>query len=187
MEEIYKVEVFFDGGDSAYLGDVLLKQCDDKTLMNEVIPSIIKEETERENDIHHILATLLPMGKLFPSDYEFLRQYMFLGDGTVFVERKYRDSFDESDFKGRNENELHFKVGDLVTYLVGNELKYGVICMIPPKIGQFQYLDSSDDSYTILEGLKELPNEIDNDTYMEYHTHVELINVFPYREIEEDE
>jgi len=179
---IYKIEIYHDLEICSQLEDVMYKICDDDALINDVIPHIVKTENGKGKNIHHILATLLPIGEIFDKDYDFLKQYMFLGDGTLFVERKYRNFNGKSNFKGRDEEECKFKVGDVVIIDFKDNFDYGVVYSLPPKKGKFSYLDSTDDSYTILVGLKEIPENMDEKTYMKYHEHIELINAFPYKE-----
>lgn len=54
-------------------------------------------------------------------------------------------------FHGRNKEDIHFKVGDIVEALCCNRIDFGIIAALPPTPEDlFPVLDAMDDSYLIL-------------------------------------
>lgn len=72
-------------------------------------------------------------------------------------------------FHGRNKEDIHFKVGDIVEALCYNRIYFGIIAALPPTPeDHFATLDALDDSYLIL------PISEDPD----FHLHVPPTHVF---------
>ena len=72
-------------------------------------------------------------------------------------------------FHGRNKEDIHFKVGDIVEALCYNRIDFGIIAALPPTPeDHFPVLDAIDDSYLIL------PISEDSD----FHLHVPPTHVF---------
>ena len=56
-----------------------------------------------------------------------------------------------NDFQGRNKEDIHFKVGDVVEALCHKRIVIGIIAALPPTPeDRFPVLDAMDDSYLIL-------------------------------------
>lgn len=83
-------------------------------------------------DLHHMLITELPLDFCL-TDYDFLSQEVLLASGDTLVKRDYRNLADSREFLGRDEDELRFKVGDVVKYIDGDEFSIGVVYGLPPE------------------------------------------------------
>ena len=77
-----------------------------------------------------------------------------------------------NDFHGRNKEDIHFKVGDIVEALCYKRIVIGIIAALPPTPeDHFPVLDASDDCYLILP-ISENPDS---------HIHVPPTHVFRLR------
>lgn len=153
--------------------------------LNEIIEQYIKppykgitSDMLNDADIHHILVTEIPTD-VEVIETDFRSQYLFDGNGNQLEAREYSSD----NFQGRDAKTLRFKKGDKVEILTGDGRIYdGIVYDVPisDNDGKGMYMDRFDDSYIVFVGWpdNELPDEIDEDTYMEYHEHVEVINIF---------
>ena len=81
-------------------------------------------------------------------------------------------------YQGRNKEDIHFKVGDIVEALCYNRIDFGIVAALPPTPeDHFPVLDAIDDSYLIL------PISEDPD----FHLHVPPTHVFKLSHIISDE
>lgn len=167
MRTIFKIEYWCSIDDSVWL-----ESTEYKTEKPNEVTDI--------DDLHHILITQLPLNYRL-QDYDFISQEVILANGETLVKRDYKNFPGENEFVGRDKEELRFKVGDVVKYIDGDEFYTGVVYGLPPKKGRFKKgsLDDSDDCYTILAGLNKIPEEWDDDDYIEYHQHIPVTEVFP--------
>ena len=77
-----------------------------------------------------------------------------------------------NDFQGRNKEDIHFKVGDIVEALCYTRIVIGIIAALPPTPEDlFPVLDASDDCYLVLP-ISENPDS---------HIHVPPTHVFRLR------
>ena len=77
-----------------------------------------------------------------------------------------------NEFHGRNREDIHFKVGDIVEALCYNRIYFGIVAALPPTPeDHFPMLDAMDDSYLILP-ISDDPND---------HLHVPPTHVFSLR------
>ena len=106
------------------------------------------------------------------------RARAYTRDGKLFAESAASKVADKNGndepFYGRDEDELQFRLGDLVEVFRGDTVTLEIVCSLPPDryavkrriIG----LDYSDDCYVTLDG---------DEGYMECHSHPEIVQCFP--------
>ena len=83
-----------------------------------------------------------------------------------------------NDFHGRNKEDIHFKVGDIVEALCFTRIVIGIIAALPPTPeDHFPVLDASDDCYLILP----ISENLDS------HIHVYPTHVFRLRHVLSEE
>lgn len=106
------------------------------------------------------------------------RARTYTRDGKLFAESaasKIADkNGDYEPFYGRYEDELQFRLGDLVEVFRGDTVTLEIVCSLPPDRDAVKRriigLDYSDDCYVTLDG---------DEGYMECHSHPEIIQCFP--------
>ena len=107
-------------------------------------------------------------------------------DGKLFAESAASSVADKNDdyepFYGRDEDELQFRLGDLVEVFCGDSVSLEIVCSLPPDRDAVKQrilantqkfgigLDYSDDSYVTLDG---------DEGYIECHSHPEIVQCFP--------
>ena len=107
-------------------------------------------------------------------------------DGKLFAESAASSIADKNDdyepFYGRDEDELQFRLGDLVEVFCGDSVSLEIVCSLPPDRDAVKQrilantrkfgigLDYSDDSYVTLDG---------DEGYIECHSHPEIVQCFP--------
>lgn len=194
-KSIFRIEFFAHFGRVVYTESIMYCDKSYEYVVNSLVPH--KVSTDFKNlSIHHIKVQEIPLEEDMFID-EFLREATLLHDGVIWVEKNYSTIKCAKEFPGREAYDIHFKEGEMVSYVDDGQIKEGRVCMLPPKKGEFEigYLDDSDDSYVILEGdgpvdreyLDAHPNE-----YMERHVPVSVSNVFAidygdYKDEEEKE
>ena len=181
MKTIFKVEgVFLDKEENrVWTIDYILTQESVDYIKERVLPKYIENTKNVLGDdfLHHINVIELPMDKII-EDGEFVAEYTFLPDCTLYISKEYRNLNGDTNFKGRNEDELPLKKGDKVEWFEDDCVRFGVIYTLPPKVGEFKFMDAFDDCYTVLEGVDEIPYEINVEEYMLRHQHIDVNRVF---------
>lgn len=181
MGTIYKIEGVYVDRPSNYVWSfdkfLTMKSLDE--IKAEVIPYYVEnaDKTIGEGQLHHIIVSEIPLDRCIEDD-EFVKQYTFLPDGSMYVVKEYRNLYGDMEFCGRDKDEVPLKVGDKVEWVGMNCLCFGVIHSLPPRRGVYKYLDAFDDCYTVLEGIDELPEEVTNEEYATRHKHVDVNSVF---------
>lgn len=105
-------------------------------------------------------------GNLGEVDWLSVRSYDSTGQ---LLEECLEDYNLVNQYHGRNKEDIHFKVGDIVEALSYNRIDFGIIAALPPTPeDHFPELDAMDDSYLILP-ISENPN---------FHLHVPPTHVF---------
>ena len=181
MRTIFKIEgVFIDKEDDTVgrFGSVLTDSSIND-IKSYVLPEYIDKTKElfTIDGLHHIDVTEIPLNKMV-EDGEFVSMYTFLPDGTLYMSKEYNNLWGDANFKGRNPEELPLKVGDKIMWPDSDSVHFGVVYGLPPKIGKFDYLDAFDDSYTVLEGFDEIPENLSDEEYMLRHQHIDVNHVF---------
>ena len=106
------------------------------------------------------------------------RARAYTRDGKLFAESAASKVADKNGndepFYGRDEDELQFRLGDLVEVFRGDTVTLEVVCSLPPDRDAVKRriirLDYSDDCYVTLDG---------DEGYMECHSHPEIVQCFP--------
>ena len=113
------------------------------------------------------------------------RARTYTRDGKLFAESVASEIADKNGnhepFYGRDEDELQFRLGDLVEVFGGDTVTLEVVCSLPPDRDAVKRilantrmfgigLDYSDDRYVTLDG---------DEGYMECHSHPEIVKCFP--------
>ena len=106
------------------------------------------------------------------------RARAYTRDGKLFAESAASKVADKNGnhepFYGRDEDELQFRLGDLVEVFRGDTVTLEIVCSLPPDRDAVKRriigLDYSDDSYVTLDG---------DEGYMECHSHPEIVKCFP--------
>ena len=113
------------------------------------------------------------------------RTRSYTRDGKLFAESAASGIADKNDdyepFYGRDEDELQFRLGDLVEVFCGDSVSLEIVCSLPPDRDAVKRilantqkfgirLDYSDDSYVTLNG---------DEGYIECHSHPEIVRCFP--------
>ena len=114
------------------------------------------------------------------------RTRSYTRDGKLFAESAASGIADKNDdyepFYGRDEDELQFRLGDLVEVFCGDSVSLEIVCSLPPDRDAVKQrilantqkfgigLDYSDDSYVTLDG---------DEGYIECHSHPEIVQCFP--------
>ena len=93
---------------------------------------------------------------------ECLKSYLYDSDGTRIDERLFPNMLIDDDYgiyPGRKPEEIRFKIGDIVEFRCGDEMRLGVVIGFPVSFERAQqinnnprglHLDDSDDTYTII-------------------------------------
>lgn len=96
----------------------------------------------------YIVKEIAIDGSLGDVDWLSVRSYNPSGQ---LLEECLQDYNLVNEFHGRNKEEIHFKVGDIVEALCYNRIYFGIVAALPPiPEDQFPTLDASDDCYLIL-------------------------------------
>ena len=106
------------------------------------------------------------------------RARAYTRDGKLFAESAASKVADKNGndepFYGRDEDELQFRLGDLVEVFRGDTVTLEIVCSLPPDRDAVKRriigLDYSDDCYVTLDG---------DEGYMECHSHPEIVKCFP--------
>ena len=106
------------------------------------------------------------------------RARTYTRDGKLFAESAASKVADKNGndepFYGRDEDELQFRLGDLVEVFRGDTVTLEIVCSLPPDRDAVKRriigLDYSDDCYVTLDG---------DEGYMECHSHPEIVKCFP--------
>ena len=106
------------------------------------------------------------------------RARTYTRDGKLFAESAASKVADKNGndepFYGRDEDELQFRLGDLVEVFRGDTVTLEIVCSLPPDRDAVKRriigLDYSDDCYVTLDG---------DEGYMECHSHPEIVQCFP--------
>ena len=114
------------------------------------------------------------------------RTRSYTRDGKLFAESAASGIADKNDdyepFYGRDEDELQFRLGDLVEVFCGDSVSLEIVCALPLDRDAVKQrilantqkfgigLDYSDDSYVTLDG---------DEGYIECHSHPEIVQCFP--------
>ena len=106
------------------------------------------------------------------------RARAYTRDGKLFAESEASEIADKNGdhepFYGRDEDELQFRLGDLVEVFRGDTVTLEIVCSLPPDRDAVKRriigLDYSDDCYVTLDG---------DEGYMECHSHPEIVQCFP--------
>ena len=106
------------------------------------------------------------------------RARAYTRDGKLFAESAASKVADnngnDEPFYGRDEDELQFRLGDLVEVFRGDTVTLEIVCSLPPDRDAVKRriigLDYSDDCYVTLDG---------DEGYMECHSHPEIVQCFP--------
>lgn len=106
------------------------------------------------------------------------RARAYTRDGKLFAESAASKVADKNGndepFYGRDEDELQFRLGDLVEVFRGDTVTLETVCSLPPDRDAVKRriigLDYSDDCYVTLDG---------DEGYMECHSHPEIVQCFP--------
>ena len=124
-------------------------------------------ETYCSEEIYaYLIKEIAIDGNLGDVDWLSVRSYDPSG---ILLEECLEDYNLVNQFHGRNKEDIHFKVGDIVEALSYNRIYFGIIAALPPTPeDHFPVLDAIDDSYLIL------PISEDPD----FHLHVPPTHVF---------
>lgn len=124
-------------------------------------------ETYLPEEIYaYLIKEIAIDGNLGDVDWLSVRSYDTSGN---LLEECLEDYNLVNEFHGRNKEDIHFKVGDIVEALCYNRIYFGIIAALPPTPGDhFPVLDAMDDSYLILP-ISEAPD---------FHLHVPPTHVF---------
>jgi hypothetical protein len=124
-------------------------------------------ETYLPEEIYaYLIKEIAIDGNLGDVDWLSVRSYTPSGQ---MLEECLQDYNLVNQFHGRNKEDIHFKVGDIVEALCYNRIDFGIIAALPPTPeDRFPILDAMDDSYLIL------PISEDPD----FHLHVPPTHVF---------
>ena len=114
------------------------------------------------------------------------RARAYTRDGKLFAESAASKVADKNGnhepFYGRDEDELQFRLGDLVEVFRGDTVTLEVVCSLPPDRDAVKRriigLDYSDDCYVTLDG---------DEGYMECHSHPEIVQCFPAKTLKMNE
>ena len=106
------------------------------------------------------------------------RARTYTRDGKLFAESTASEIADKNGnhepFYGRDEDELQFRLGDLVEVCRGDTVTLEIVCSLPLDRDAVKRriigLDYSDDCYVTLDG---------DEGYMECHSHPEIVQCFP--------
>lgn len=114
------------------------------------------------------------------------RTRSYTRDGKLFAESAASSIADKNDdyepFYGRDEDELQFRLGDLVEVFCGDSVSLEIVCSLPLDRATVEErklanrrslgfcLDYTDDGYTTLDG---------DEGYMECHSHPLVVQCFP--------
>ena len=124
-------------------------------------------ETYLPEEIYaYLIKEIAIDGNLGDVDWLSVRSYDTSGN---LLEECLEDYNLVNEFHGRNKEDIHFKVGDIVEALCYNRIYFGIIAALPPTPeDHFPVLDAMDDSYLILP-ISEAPD---------FHLHVHPTHVF---------
>jgi hypothetical protein len=143
------------------------------------------EELAKENleDRYCFFIFEIPVGvHCYHSWFQRARSYT--RDGKLFAESAASGIEDTNGvlemFKGRDEDELQFRSGDLVEVFRGDCVTLEIVCSLPIDRMEFEkrilagnrrlLLDCTDDSFVTLDG---------DEGYMECHSHPAIVQCFP--------
>ena len=133
-------------------------------------------EADSKTHFHHFLIREVPLGRRCPNE-TCLSSYLYDKKGVRVDQRTFSTiPEDEGVFLGRTPDQIRFRVGDVVEFGYGRQLRLGTVIGIPPseeRAAQINnnpkgiHLDDTDDVYTVLfaKGC---------------HQHVDAMNVFKY-------
>ena len=145
------------------------------------------EELAKENleDRYCFFIFEIPVGvHCYHSWFQRARSYT--RDGKLFAESAASSIADKNEdyepFFGRDEDELQFRLGDLVEVFSGDSVSLEIVCSLPLDRASVEErklanrrllgfcLDYTDDGYTTLDG---------DEGYMECHSHPSVVQCFP--------
>ena len=106
-------------------------------------------ETYAPEEIYaYLIKEIAIDGNLGDVDWLSVRSYDPSGN---LLEECLQDYNLVNQYYGRNKEDIHFKVGDIVEALCYNRIDFGIIAALPPMPeDHFPVLDAMDDSYLIL-------------------------------------
>lgn len=146
-------------------------------------------EDKGNADVFCYILRELPFGRHYMEE-ECLTECVYLNSGKKMNERLFSSIRCEGEFHGREPGEVLFKEDDIVEILnlTSNKVSWGIISASPRSVewveknyplGESQFhLDASDDSYIVLEGVRNLKG-ISKERYMRSHIHVSTLRAFP--------
>jgi hypothetical protein len=183
MKTIFKIEASVRTSKRKFYvhGLTLYTDKDIHAIEKEVLPAYIEQVREQIFDrkmIHHLDVTEVPVGVPVDDD-EFITKRVYLPDSSLYIACTYRNLCGDSKFLGRKYDEYPMANGDICEVFINGRIIKGVIYAEPPALGAFKNLDAFDDSYTVLVGLDELPDDVSEDEYMRLHEHYSTCDVFP--------
>ena len=138
---------------------------------------------EKSENRYCFFVREVPLGvHCHPSQSQRIRSYT--RDGKLFAESAASGIEDTNGvlemFKGRDEDELQFRSGDLVEVFRGDCVTLEIVCSLPIDRMEFEkrilagnrrlLLDCTDDSFVTLDG---------DEGYMECHSHPAIVQCFP--------
>ena len=138
---------------------------------------------EKSENRYCFFVREVPLGvHCYPSQSQRIRSYT--RDGKLFAESAASGIEDTNGvlemFKGRVEDELQFRSGDLVEVFRGDCVTLEIVCSLPIDRMEFEkrilagnrrlLLDYTDDSFVTLDG---------DEGYMECHSHPAIVQCFP--------
>lgn len=140
---------------------------------------------EKSENRYCFFVCEVPLGvHCYHSQSQRIRSYT--RDGKLFAESAASGIEDTNGvlemFKGRDEDELQFRLGDLVEVFSGDSVSLEIVCSLPLDRASVEErklanrrllgfcLDYTDDGYTTLDG---------DEGYMECHSHPSVVQCFP--------
>ena len=145
--------------------------------LEEAEAKIAELVAENSEDRYCFFIREVPVGvQCYHSKSQRARTYT--RDGKLFAESAASKVVDKNGndepFYGRDEDELQFRLGDLVEVFRGDTVTLEIVCSLPPDRDAVKRriigLDYSDDCYVTLDG---------DEGYMECHSHPEIVKCFP--------
>jgi len=127
------------------------------------------------DNIHHFNIREIPLDYISYTD-ECLSEWLYDRKGKLLDKRLFSNMRNEPGmFTGRTQDEIRFKVGDIVEVQRGNEIYLGFVVALPPSVERaakvnattFFNMDDTDDAYTIL-----------TEEDYRFHDHVSSLMVF---------
>lgn len=153
--------------------------------LEEAEAKIAELAAENSEDRYCFFIREVPVGVLCHHFWS-QRTRSYTRDGKLFAESAASSVADKNDdyepFYGRDEDELQFRLGDLVEVFRGDRVSLEVVCSLPLDIASVEKrklantrkfgigLDYTDDGYTTLDG---------DEGYMECHSHPLVVQCFP--------